>query len=290
MDWLKDDGIFMPMINDTGRNIFYKNCLDSVSKDKIICDIGAGTGFLTMLAIQAGAKKVIAIEKDQERFSYLQSGLEKLNLLNKVELVNSNFLDVDVEADYFVTETFGNAIFEENILAIAEKKKQLRGKIIPNEIEVYVKVYEPHPIFAVVQTDSDAFEFQPDIELDKDFYNIVNSNFQQQHNSKNLRQRSNWINNLFKEYKKMTDLKLKEIFKSESIIINLDHQFPKLEFNLQSRVPPGQFCIFWNLKFQDFFMDVTDTIWATPTRFIPDTSKGVRIYYDNVNSWWFEWQ
>lgn len=289
MDWFQDDGIFMPMINDTGRNIFYKNCLDSVSKDKVICDIGAGTGFLTMLAIQAGAKKVIAIEKDQERFSLLQSSLKKLNLLDKVEFVNSNFLDIDVEADYFVAEIFGNAIFEENILAIAEKKKQLRGEIIPNEIEVYVKVFEPHPIFAVVQTESDAFEFQPDIEISKDFYNLINTNFQQQHNSKNLRQRSNWINNLFKEYKKMTDLKLKEIFKSEPIIINLNQQFPKLEFNLPSRVPPGQFCIFWNLKFKDFFMDVTDTIWATPTRFIPDTSKGVRIYYDNINSWWFEW-
>ena len=61
MDWLSDDGIFMPMINDTGRNIFYKACIDSVAKDKVICDIGAGTGLLSMLAIQAGAKKVIAV-------------------------------------------------------------------------------------------------------------------------------------------------------------------------------------------------------------------------------------
>ena len=88
----------------------------------------------------------------------------------------------------------------------------------------------------------------------------------------------------------MTDLRLTEIYKSEPILVDLNKDFPTLEFNLPKSVPPGQFCIFWTLKFNDLIMDVTDTIWSTPTRFIPDTSKGVKIYYDNVNSWWFEWQ
>lgn len=290
MDWFQDDGVFLPMINDTGRNLFYKSCIDSVSKDKIICDIGAGTGFLTLLAIQSGARKVIAIEKDVERFNFLQSNIKKLDITDKVELIHSDFLDVAVSADYFVTETFGNSIFEENILNIAEKRKQLGGKIIPSQIEIYIKVFQPHPIFAVVQQESDAYEFQPDINIDENFYSLINDKYLQSLSQKKLRQRSNWINNLFKEYKKMNDLKLFEIYKSEPIIVNLDQEFPKLEFNLPSTVPPGQFCLFWNLRFNDIVMDVTDTIWATPTRYIPDTSKGIKIYYDYINSWWFEWQ
>jgi protein arginine N-methyltransferase 1 len=64
MDWLKDDGIFLPMINDTGRNIFYKNAIESCVKDKIVVDIGTGTGFLSIWAARAGAKKVYSVEQN----------------------------------------------------------------------------------------------------------------------------------------------------------------------------------------------------------------------------------
>ena len=88
----------------------------------------------------------------------------------------------------------------------------------------------------------------------------------------------------------MDDLKLTELYTSESIQVDFAKDFPKLEFNLPANVPAGQFCIFWKAKFDNIEMDVTDTIWATPTRWIPDTSKGVKIYYDHINSWWFEWE
>ena len=290
MDWFKDDGIFIPMINDTGRNIFYKSCIDSIAADKIICDIGAGSGFLSVLALQAGAKKVIAIEKDQNRFNLLKSNFEKLNLQNKIEIIHSDYLDIDIDADYYVTETFGNAIFEENILSIAEHKQKFQGQLIPGSVEIFVKIYQPHPIFSVVQLESDAHEFQPDIDILPEFSKIIDETFQQQHSVTITRQRSNWINNLFKMYKQMDDLKLTELYTSESIHVNFSKSIPKLEFNLPANIPSGQFCIFWKAKFNNIEMDVTDTIWATPTRFIPDTSKGVKIYYDHINSWWFEWQ
>lgn len=290
MDWLSDDGIFMPMINDTGRNIFYKACIDSVAKDKVICDIGAGTGLLSMLAIQAGAKKVIAVEQDLARYEFAKKNFERLNLQDRVEVIHANYLDTNIEADYFVTETFGNGIFEENILSIAEHKKRFHGKLIPGQVEVFVKIYQSHPIFPVVQVDSDASVFQPDISIDSRFSDLISSEFKKVHNISNIRARSNWINNLFKMYKQMDDLKLTELYTSESIQVDFAKDFPKLEFNLPANVPAGQFCIFWKAKFDNIEMDVTDTIWATPTRWIPDTSKGVKIYYDHINSWWFEWE
>ncbi len=289
MDWFKDDGIFMPMINDTGRNIFYKQCIDSVAKDKVICDIGAGTGFLSSLALSAGAKKVIAVEQDLERYKLAKSIFERLNLQDRVEIIHANYLDTDIEADYFVTETFGNAIFEENILSIAEHKTKFRGQLIPGQVEVFVKIYQDHPIFSVVQTESDAIGFQPDIDVNSGFSDLISSEFNKLHNINDIKMRSNWINNLFKMYKRMDDLKLTELYTSESIHVDFAKDCPKLEFNLPASVPHGQFCIFWKAKFNNIEMDVTDTIWSTPTRWIPDTSKGVKIYYDHVQSWWFEW-
>jgi FkbM family methyltransferase len=289
MDWLKDDGIFMPMINDTGRNNFYKSCIDSVAQGRVICDIGAGTGFLTVLAVQAGAKKVIAVEKDFDRYNFVKSNIEKLNLQDKVEVVHADFLSTDISADYYVTETFGSAIFDENIISIADHTQKMSGCLIPGQVEVHVKVYRPHPIFAVVQRESDAHEFQPDIDINNDFYNLINTEFKKANPIQKTRFRSNWINNLFTMYKQMDDLKLSVLYESESLVVDFSKPAPKLEFNLPPNIPAGQFCIFWKAKFQNIEMDVTDTWWPTPTRFVHDTSKGVKIYYDNINSWWFEW-
>ena len=77
MDWFNDDGIFMPMLNDTGRNIFYKTAIEAAVPGKTVCDIGTGTGFLSVLAAHAGAKHVIAVERDLQRYQYTKSIIEK---------------------------------------------------------------------------------------------------------------------------------------------------------------------------------------------------------------------
>jgi len=54
------------MLKDTVRTGAYYHSIVSQShvfKDKIVIDVGAGTGILSMFAAKAGAKKVIAIEK-----------------------------------------------------------------------------------------------------------------------------------------------------------------------------------------------------------------------------------
>jgi predicted RNA methylase len=52
-DWFKQNGIYMPMINDTGRNIYYKQAIEEAVPGKIVCDIGTGTGLLSILAAKA---------------------------------------------------------------------------------------------------------------------------------------------------------------------------------------------------------------------------------------------
>jgi len=54
-DFFKDNGVFLPMLNDASRNQFYKKALDIAAPGRVVCDIGAGTGFLSILALQAGA-------------------------------------------------------------------------------------------------------------------------------------------------------------------------------------------------------------------------------------------
>jgi ribosomal protein L11 methylase PrmA len=54
------------MIKDSIRTESYKLAIDSnrdTFKDKIVLDIGCGTGILSIFAARAGAKHVYAIEK-----------------------------------------------------------------------------------------------------------------------------------------------------------------------------------------------------------------------------------
>ena len=299
MDWLKDDGIFLPMINDTGRNIFYKKCIDAVAKDKVICDIGTGTGFLSVLAVDAGAKKVITVEKDKARFEFAKSNFEKMGMLDKIEIIHDDFLNTDIDADYFVSETIGNWIFDENILGISEHCNKKKGQFIPDRFELQVVVYDIHPIFDCVQTESDAHEFQPDIEINKQFAEIINSNFKKQYPKQ--RHKSNMICNFFQQYKKMTDLKLNEIYKSNVVTVHLNNKTYKSNYtsqpnNIKISLPKGiaekeaQVCLFWKAKFQNNEMDILDTIWCVPSKFIHNMNQDIFLYFDKVeNCWMFEY-
>jgi predicted RNA methylase len=67
--------IHQEMINDEERVDAYRKALSSISDEKVIIDVGAGTGILSMMAIDYGAQCVFAIEKSliyktaQENFS-----------------------------------------------------------------------------------------------------------------------------------------------------------------------------------------------------------------------------
>lgn len=53
------------MLEDEPRTLAYKNAIlnnQSYFKDKIVMDVGSGTGILSIFCAQAGAKKVYAVE------------------------------------------------------------------------------------------------------------------------------------------------------------------------------------------------------------------------------------
>merc|ERR1712126_104524 len=58
-------GIHEEMLKDEVRTLTYRNSIwhnKHLFKDKVVLDVGCGTGILSMFAAKAGAKKVIGID------------------------------------------------------------------------------------------------------------------------------------------------------------------------------------------------------------------------------------
>jgi predicted RNA methylase len=296
MDWMKDDGIFMPMINDTGRNKFYKRAIESLSAGKIVCDIGTGTGLLSVLAVKSGAARVYAVEQDPGRAAFAQSMFKRLGITDRVTLIEDNFLNTRIPADIYVSETINAQIFGENIIELANHAQQFGGNFIPGRFEITAQVYKNHPIFSLCQAHSDAFEFQPDISIDPVFEKEINSQFQQAHPLENTLYRANMINGLFTQLPRFTDLKLTKLSETEPLVVDLNTPIdvnslkltiPKTQKNSQSDV---YVVLHWKAVYQDVVMDVDSTWFGRVSKTILSRCRNpnldISIWYDaTIQDW-----
>lgn len=299
-DWFKNNGIYMPMINDTHRNIFYKRAIESSAAGKTVCDIGTGTGLLSILAAKAGASKVISVEMDPGRAAFAKSMIDKVGLGDKIEIINDNFYNTDIKADLYISETIGTSIFNEHIINISKHALRNGGVFLPGQFEIFARVYENHPIFPIVQQRSDAFEFQPDIEIDQTFETAINTAFQSQHGLDSTLYRANAIDDLFNQLHKFTDLKLNLLYESEPLIVDLNSTvntedikitIPSQEVFFEN---DGGCCvvIFWRCRHGDIVLKSEDSMWGHMSKIILNRTrnpgKDITTWFDpTLNDWRF---
>lgn len=296
-DWFKQNGIYMPMINDTGRNVYYKRAIEAAVPGKVVCDIGTGTGLLSILAAKAGAKKVYSVEMDPGRADFAIKVIDKIGLSDKITVINKNFYETDIHADIFVSETIGTPVFNEDIIGISKHALRHGGTFIPASFDLHIEVYEDHPIFPLVLTESAAFEFQPDIEIDPVFEQIINTSFQSQHPLETTVYRAGAIHNLFTMLPRFNDLKLKKLYQTEPLRVDLNHTADISRINLT--IPGSQIktantfvvVLFWTANmYNDIQMSVKETWWGNPAKVILQRVRkpgsDIIMYYDSrINDW-----
>ena len=293
MDRLNDDGIFMPMLNDTGRNIFYKAAIEAAVPGKTVCDIGTGTGFLSVLAVHAGAKHVIAVERDLQRYQYAKSIIEKLQMTDRIELIHGDFLNLDIKANVYVSETINTQIFGEDMIKLSNHAQRHGGEFIPGQIKIHAEVYQWHPIFIVDQSESEAFEYQPDIDVDPAFANIINTDFQQQYSLSDTRYRANQLNRLFTMLPKFTDLKLTKYYQTQSITIDLNQLNTEsditvtIPFNDVKKFQQSMYVVlFWQAKYGEIIMDCRDVWFGNISKHIMGATTDIEFRYDpQIRNW-----
>jgi len=116
-------GIHEEMLKDEVRTLTYRNAIyhnRHLFKDKIVLDVGSGTGILAMFAAKAGAKRVIGIEFSNIAQQSLQ--IVKDNNLDKVvTILQGKVEEVELpdgieKVDVIISEWMGYCLFYESML------------------------------------------------------------------------------------------------------------------------------------------------------------------------------
>ncbi|XP_069479582.1 protein arginine N-methyltransferase 3 isoform X2 [Ambystoma mexicanum] len=114
-------GIHEEMLKDTVRTESYRDFIyknQHIFKDKIVLDVGCGTGILSMFAAKAGAKMVIGV--DQSEILYQAMDIVRSNKLeNVITLVKGRVEEVDLpieKVDVIISEWMGYFLLFESML------------------------------------------------------------------------------------------------------------------------------------------------------------------------------
>jgi len=146
-------GIHEEMLKDEVRTQTYrKSILDNkhLFKDKIVLDVGCGTGILSMFAAKAGAKKVIGIDCsniiDRARQIVKQNDLDEIITLIKGKVEEVSLPDNIQQVDIIISEWMGYCLLYETMLPTvlyARDKWLAKGGIImPDKASMYITAIE----------------------------------------------------------------------------------------------------------------------------------------------------
>jgi amino acid adenylation domain-containing protein/non-ribosomal peptide synthase protein (TIGR01720 family) len=105
-----DEHIYSEMTHDEARNTLYKAALEQIVADKIVVDVGTGrNAILARLCVEAGAKRVYAIELMEESYQHAQAWVNRLGMQEQIKVLHGDATQVQLpeQAEVCVSEIFG---------------------------------------------------------------------------------------------------------------------------------------------------------------------------------------
>ncbi|XP_060949934.1 protein arginine N-methyltransferase 6 [Limanda limanda] len=141
-----DVTIHEEMIADYQRTNTYRTAIlrnAELIRGKVVLDVGAGTGVLSIFCAQAGAKKVYAVEACSiaEQAARI---IRQNNLQDRVEVIRGTLETAELpeQVDVIVSEWMGYALLHESMLnsVLFARDKWLKpgGLILPNRAELFI--------------------------------------------------------------------------------------------------------------------------------------------------------
>ncbi|KAJ3208461.1 Protein arginine N-methyltransferase 1 [Entophlyctis luteolus] len=145
-------GIHEEMLKDEVRTNAYRNSIyqnQHLFKDKVVLDVGCGTGILCMFAAKAGARRVIGVDMsniiDQAKIIVKANGFPEEKVLLIKGKMEEVVLPVD-KVDIIISEWMGYALLYESMLntVLYARDRYLAkgGLIFPDKATMYLAAIE----------------------------------------------------------------------------------------------------------------------------------------------------
>ena len=155
----------LSMLHDTARMDSFRRAIHaSVQPGDVVVDIGCGSGVLSFMACEAGARKVYAIEGgpiiDVARELAIDNGFA-----DRIEFLGGWSIEVGLPepADVLISETIGNAGLDEGIVAwtFDARRRLLRpgAVLLPQRLRVWVAAADRSMTMPSCRTGVSAFRY-----------------------------------------------------------------------------------------------------------------------------------
>jgi len=138
----------LDMLLDTARIDSYRRAIAaSVQPGDVVVDIGCGTGVLSFMACEAGAKRVYAIESGPIIEAARELAIDN-GFADRIEFLDGCSIDLNTPepADVLITETIGSAGLDEGIIAwISDARQRLvrpGAVLLPQRLRLWVAAAE----------------------------------------------------------------------------------------------------------------------------------------------------
>ena len=121
-----NEPLYHKMERDNNRTSFYRAAIQKHCGNKIVLDIGCGSlALLSMMAIEAGASKVYAIETNENAFKSASQLIESRGFSDKMEIFygHSNDIQLPERCDIVIHEIIGEIASSEGVYAAIHHAK-----------------------------------------------------------------------------------------------------------------------------------------------------------------------
>jgi protein arginine N-methyltransferase 1 len=147
----------LEMLQDRVRCLAYQKALAAVAQDKVVLDVGCGSGILSLFAARAGAKLVLAVDMD------VPPGAEETaqanGLADRIKFISGNIRDITLpidSVDIIVSEWMGGLLLMEDMLpaVLYARDRWLKpgGLLLPDRARLFLV-----PLSNVAGIDSKSF-------------------------------------------------------------------------------------------------------------------------------------
>ena len=122
-----------PTDSEIAATILWQAKMNNDIEDKIIADLGAGTGILGIGALLLGADYVYFVEKDEKAIEILKENLNNLNIEDNFKIINSEIQEFNKKVDLVIQNPpFGT------------KEKHADKLFLEKAFEITSKIYSFH--------------------------------------------------------------------------------------------------------------------------------------------------